>query len=103
MRNIWQDTFMSEAKTQGSGANELRPTMTTNEAAEMLGLSRATVIRLCDANEENPEIGIAHTWTSPGLGRTDVSGNKLRGHRKLFTDSVRAYGESIGVLTKSAD
>jgi hypothetical protein len=100
LRNIWQDTFMSEAKTQDSGANELRATMTTAEAANVLGLSRATVIRLCDANEENPEVGIEHTWTSPGLGRTDVSGNSLRGHRKLFVDSVRAYGEATGVLTK---
>lgn len=87
---------MSEANE----APDLRPTMTTNEAANILGLSRATVIRLCDANEANPAVGIAHTWTSPGLGRTDVNENKLRGHRKLFADSVRAYGESIGVFVK---
>jgi hypothetical protein len=86
--------------SQSDDTPDLRATMTTAEAANLLGLSRATVIRLCDANEENPEVGISHTWTSPGLGRTDVSGNALRGHRKLFVDSVRAYGESLGVFTK---
>ena len=107
-------------------ANELpgpRPTITTNRAAEMLGVSRATVIRLCTAYEEDreqreaaiaagkltraeayaePLVGIEHTWTSPNLGRVDANGNKLRGHRKLFLDSVIAFGESIGVFQKSS-
>jgi hypothetical protein len=84
----------SEAK---DAAPEPRETMTTEQAAKILDTSRATVIRLCEAG------AIEHRWTSPGTGREDRNGHPLRGHRRLYADSVRAYAGQRDAPTTPED
>jgi excisionase family DNA binding protein len=81
-------------------ANEVTPareTLTTGQAAQMLGISLPQVRRLCESG------AIEFSWTSPGgvpLG-TEVRGRELRGHRRLYRDSVEACREQMRGEAKS--
>lgn len=81
-------------------ANEVAPareTLTTGQAAKMLGISLPQVRRLCEAGD------IEYAWTSPGgvpLG-TAIRGRELRGHRRLYRDSVEACREQMRGEAKS--
>jgi hypothetical protein len=72
---------MDEAKSQG----ETRETMTTMQVAKRLKISPASVRRRVDSGE------LQGTWSLNGAVHLDVNGNQLRGHRRIFVDSVEAY------------
>lgn len=74
--------------------------MSMGEAAKLLGVSRPTLRRLCDAYEKNPDEGLPFAWTSPNSGRTDVNGHRLRGHRRPFAASVRTMARDSGRLAE---
>lgn len=83
---------MNEAKHE----DEVRETMTTAQVANRLGISVASVRRRVDSG------ALAATWTFAGEARRDVNGNKLRGHRRVFTDSVVAYEKRMREAAESA-
>jgi hypothetical protein len=95
------ETSFADAKFPPRSA-KLGHTMTAGEAAKLFGVSLSTVQRACKLWEANPDAnprpGIAFVWTSPNLGRTDVSGYPMRGRRRLDPASVRAYGIANGWL-----
>jgi DNA-binding Lrp family transcriptional regulator len=62
-----------------------RETMTTQQVADRLGISVASVRRRVDDGT------LEGFFTAPGAGLEDSRGRKLRGHRRVFVDSVVAY------------
>lgn len=77
--------------------------MTMGEAASLLGVSTLSVRRMCNLYEKNPATGLPFAWTSPTLGRVDVNGRRLRGHRRPFADAVRAMAIETGRLPGAED
>jgi hypothetical protein len=61
-----------------------RETMTTGQAAKRLGISLASLRRRVDA-------GVIEAYREAKVVDTDIRGFKLRGHRRIFVDSVEAY------------
>jgi hypothetical protein len=71
---------LSEAKVSPG-----RATMTTGQAAKRLGMTTAMVRRRLQSG------ALEGYFTDPDSGRTDTNGNPMRGHRRVFVDSVEAY------------
>jgi predicted site-specific integrase-resolvase len=63
-------------------------TMSTGEAARLLGVSRKTVRRWATDGE------ISFVWTSPHSTRTDRHGRRLRGHRRLDAAEVETLARA---------
>lgn len=83
---------MSEAAgSERTAANEksFGETMTTGEAAKVLGVSVATVRRMCDGDQ------LRYWQTDPAGTREDVRGHTLRGHRRVVTASVFAARDAM--------
>lgn len=77
-------------------------TMTVGEAAKLLGLSIASVQRLCQRYENDPKAdppaGISFAWPRPDATETDRFGAPLRGQRRVHTDAVIAWGKRMNLL-----
>lgn len=59
--------------------------MTTAQVAKRLGISIASVRRRVDDGS------LEGFFTAPEAGLADRRGHRLRGHRRVFVDSVEAY------------
>lgn len=65
-----------------------RETMTTGQAAARLKISLASLRRRVDA-------GVIEAYREAKVVDTDIRGFKLRGHRRVFVDSVEAYERAL--------
>lgn len=63
--------------------------MTTAEVAKRLGISIASVRRRVDDGS------LEGFFTAPDAGFADRRGHKLRGHRRVYVDSVEAYEAAV--------
>lgn len=68
--------------------NTKRETMTTGQAAKRLGISLASLRRRVDA-------GVIEAYREAKVVSRDINGHPLRGHRRVFVDSVEAYERSV--------
>lgn len=66
-------------------AKSTREVLTTAQVAERLGISVASVRRLVDGSV------LEGFWTAPNAGFQDSRGFALRGHRRVYADSVERY------------
>jgi len=69
-----------------------RETMTTGQAAKTLGVSLREIRALCSLGE------LEFAWTRAHRVTEDVRGRVLRGHRRVYVDSVQAYAYRIAGL-----
>lgn len=73
-----------------------RETVGVGEAAKLLGLSRPQVRRRLEIGE------LEGVWRSPWLEpKEDANGNVLRGHRRVFVDSIERYLIRVQQLARS--
>ncbi len=76
-------------RSENSSGEADRETITTGEAAKILGLSVAAARRLCDS-------GRLEFWqTEPDGEREDTRGRKLRGHRRVYRDSAERLRDAM--------
>lgn len=62
-----------------------REVLSVSEAAQRLGMSVQCVRRRVKWE------ALEAYWTDPASGHKDVNGNQLRGHLRIYADSVEAY------------
>lgn len=76
-------------RTNEISHSEDSETLTTGQAAERLGLSLKEVRTLCEAGE------LRFFWSRAHRVSHDRNGYELRGHRKIFANSVAAYAGKL--------